>query len=239
MDEGRSRLSIPVPDSALALRARELISDVAAPFLVNHSVRCHAWAVELARHDGLQFDAEKFGLPRERFLTALRAEGMAFDEGFRALHVGRSPSRFRGVGDLTEAERAHHGTLILHHPVLLEERVIVHEVAQAVQLVLAHADLAGLLAQLRPQFVEVVQAGQVACRHRRLSRRLKRTILRQLRHRVVDHGHIGHAAFGSAAIGGLLTHTGQIQADVGAGPAVRVRSVGSATLGVRSLSSGP
>jgi hypothetical protein len=58
MDEALTRLSMPVPDSALARRARELIADVAAPFLVNHSVRCYAWAVELARHDQLQFDPE-------------------------------------------------------------------------------------------------------------------------------------------------------------------------------------
>jgi hypothetical protein len=49
---------MPVPDSTLARRARALITDVAAPFLVNHSVRCYAWAVELARHDLLQFDPE-------------------------------------------------------------------------------------------------------------------------------------------------------------------------------------
>src|SRR5438309_4482607 len=47
-----------VPDSAVARQARELIADVAAPFLVNHSVRCYAWAVELARHDELEFDPE-------------------------------------------------------------------------------------------------------------------------------------------------------------------------------------
>ena len=58
MDEALTRLSMPVPDSALARRARELIAHVAAPFLVNHSVRVYAWAVELARHDGLQFDPE-------------------------------------------------------------------------------------------------------------------------------------------------------------------------------------
>ena len=58
MDEALARLGLPVPDSALARRARELITDVAAAFLVNHSVRCYAWAVELARHDGLQFDPE-------------------------------------------------------------------------------------------------------------------------------------------------------------------------------------
>ena len=57
-DEALTRLSMPVPDSALARRGRELIADVAAPFLVNHSIRSYAWAVELARHDRLQFDPE-------------------------------------------------------------------------------------------------------------------------------------------------------------------------------------
>src|SRR5256885_10913486 len=58
MDEALTRLGIPVPDSALAREARELVTDVAAPFLVNHSVRSYAWAVELAKHDRLQFDPE-------------------------------------------------------------------------------------------------------------------------------------------------------------------------------------
>jgi hypothetical protein len=58
MDEALIRLGMPVPDSALARQARELIADVAPPFLVNHSVRSYAWAVELARHDELQFDPE-------------------------------------------------------------------------------------------------------------------------------------------------------------------------------------
>jgi hypothetical protein len=57
-DDALTGLGMPVPDSPLALRARELIDDVAAPFLVNHSVRSYAWAVELARHDGVQFDPE-------------------------------------------------------------------------------------------------------------------------------------------------------------------------------------
>ena len=58
MDEALSGLGMPVPDSALARRARELISDVATPAFVNHSVRCYAWAVDLARHDRLAFDPE-------------------------------------------------------------------------------------------------------------------------------------------------------------------------------------
>ena len=57
-DGALTGLGMPVPDSQVAQRARELIADVAAPFLVNHSVRSYAWAVELARHDGLPFDPE-------------------------------------------------------------------------------------------------------------------------------------------------------------------------------------
>ena len=43
---------------------------------------------------GLQFDAARFGTSRERFLRDA-CEGIAWDEGFKALHVGRSPSRYR------------------------------------------------------------------------------------------------------------------------------------------------
>lgn len=84
---------------------------------------------------GWQYDAEAFGLSRARFVAALRAEGIAFDEGFAALHVGRSPSRFRAVGELREAERAHHGMLILHHPALLGTAVEIEEIVQAVRKV--------------------------------------------------------------------------------------------------------
>jgi len=57
-DKALAALDMPVPDSALARRARELIADVAPSFLVNHSIRSYAWAVELARHDALEFDPE-------------------------------------------------------------------------------------------------------------------------------------------------------------------------------------
>jgi hypothetical protein len=58
MDEALARIGVPVPDSALARQARERITEVATPVLVNHSVRCYAWAVELAEHDRLHFDPE-------------------------------------------------------------------------------------------------------------------------------------------------------------------------------------
>jgi perosamine synthetase len=82
---------------------------------------------------GLRLDEEQFGLPRDRLVAAVRAEGVALDEGFRALHVGRSPRRFRQAGSLTEAERAGRATVVLHHPVLLGSPADVAEVGMAVR----------------------------------------------------------------------------------------------------------
>jgi len=90
---------------------------------------------------GFQFDANAFGLSRKRFVAALRAEGIAFDDGFRALHVGRSPARYRRGGCLDETERAHMGCIVLHHPVLLGSIEDVEEVARAVRKVYANGDL--------------------------------------------------------------------------------------------------
>jgi perosamine synthetase len=88
---------------------------------------------------GFQLDEEAFGLPRARLLSALRAEGVAFDEGFRALHAGRSPARYSAAGPLAEADRAHSGAVVLHHPVLLACDAEVRQVAEAVRKVHAHA----------------------------------------------------------------------------------------------------
>ena len=79
---------------------------------------------------GFRYDPVAFGLPRERFVAALRAEGIAFDVGFRALHVGRSSSRFRAVGELPIATAAHEHCVVLHHPVLSLSRAEVRQVAE-------------------------------------------------------------------------------------------------------------
>jgi dTDP-4-amino-4,6-dideoxygalactose transaminase len=97
---------------------------------------------------GMQFDAARFGLSRELFLGAIRAEGVAMDEGFNALHVGRSPRRQRRLPDLTEAERAHASAVVLHHPVLLAAASDIEEIALAVRRVYANA---GLLLQAAVQ----------------------------------------------------------------------------------------
>jgi dTDP-4-amino-4,6-dideoxygalactose transaminase len=90
---------------------------------------------------GFRFDVAAFGLERARFVAAVRAEGVALDEGFRALHAGRSPSRWRGAGPLHESERAGEGAVVLHHPVLLGSERDLEEVAAAVLKVHAHAAL--------------------------------------------------------------------------------------------------
>jgi dTDP-4-amino-4,6-dideoxygalactose transaminase len=80
---------------------------------------------------GFQYSEETFGLPRARLVAAMRAEGIALDEGFRALHVGRATSRWRAAGSLGEAEKAHRGCLVLHHPILLERDEDLAQIAQA------------------------------------------------------------------------------------------------------------
>jgi dTDP-4-amino-4,6-dideoxygalactose transaminase len=95
---------------------------------------------------GWQYDAAQFGLPRDRFVAAMRAEGVAFDEGFAALHVGRSPNRFRAVSELREAEQAHRGVVVLHHPVLLGGEAEMAEVEEAIRKVQRNsASLAAVL----------------------------------------------------------------------------------------------
>jgi dTDP-4-amino-4,6-dideoxygalactose transaminase len=89
---------------------------------------------------GFQFDAAAFGISRERFVAAMRAEGIAFDEGFRGLHVGRSPNRYRRGGDLIEVAKAHYGTVVLHHPVLLGSESDIEEIASAAGKIYANAE---------------------------------------------------------------------------------------------------
>src|SRR5262249_40611889 len=88
---------------------------------------------------GFQFDDRVVGLWRERFCQAARAEGIAMDAGFRAAHIGRAPERFRSAAELREAERAHYGCVILHHPVLLCNEAEVEAVARGIRRIYANA----------------------------------------------------------------------------------------------------
>jgi HD domain len=102
-------LGMPVPDSTLAQRAGDLIADVAPPFLVNHSVRSYAWAVELASHDKLGFDAEilyvsallhDIGLvPAYDMGACFELDGAVAAERF-ALQQGESAERAHAIYDV-------------------------------------------------------------------------------------------------------------------------------------------
>ena len=108
-------LGMPVPDSAIAGQARQLISTVAPAFLTNHSVRAYAWAVELARHDGLEFDPEilyvsamlhDIGLvPAYDIGGCFETDGAIAAERF-ALEQGVAPDRARAIYDVIELHMA-------------------------------------------------------------------------------------------------------------------------------------
>ncbi|HEX4609931.1 MAG TPA: aminotransferase class V-fold PLP-dependent enzyme [Urbifossiella sp.] len=84
---------------------------------------------------GFRYDPGAFGLTREVFVAALRAEGVAVDVGFTSLHAGRSSSRFRPAGELREAAAAGLGCVVLHHPVLAGSDDDARRVAAAVRAV--------------------------------------------------------------------------------------------------------
>ena len=88
---------------------------------------------------GFCFSATDFGLSREHFVSALRAEGVAIDAGFRGNHLIHGSRRFRAVGELTQATRADEHIVTLHHPVLIEEERAIAQVGDAVQRVHRHA----------------------------------------------------------------------------------------------------
>jgi len=104
---------MPVPDSALAHRARELIDDVEPPFLVNHSVRAYAWAVELAWHDELRFD------PEILYVSAMLHDiGLvpAYDIGgcFEFDGAIAAESFALGAGETSTRARAIHDVIVVH-----------------------------------------------------------------------------------------------------------------------------
>lgn len=89
---------------------------------------------------GLQYDSAAFaGLSRDGFAAAVRAEGIALDAGFRALHATHSEKRFRRVDGLPNATRADAGVLTLHHPVLLGTEQDLTQVVAAIERVSRYA----------------------------------------------------------------------------------------------------
>ncbi len=89
---------------------------------------------------GFWYSAECFeGLSRETFAQAMRAEGMALDPGFRALHLTHSQRRYEAIGELPRATRADAEVLTLHHPLLLEGEPAVTEFLTALEKIRQHA----------------------------------------------------------------------------------------------------
>lgn len=93
---------------------------------------------------GMQYAPADFGgVSRDAFSAAMRAEGIALDGGFRALHKVHPGRRYRSAQPLTEADRADAGILTLHHPVLLGTPADWQQIVTAVEKLLrAAADLA-------------------------------------------------------------------------------------------------
>ncbi|MEZ6128415.1 MAG: aminotransferase class V-fold PLP-dependent enzyme [Planctomycetaceae bacterium] len=56
---------------------------------------------------------------RESLAARLRSRGVAMDAAFFALHRIHSRSRFRAIGNLSNADELHDRLMVLHHPVLL------------------------------------------------------------------------------------------------------------------------
>lgn len=90
---------------------------------------------------GFWYEPDCFaGLSRDHFARAMRAEGIAMDPGFRALHLSHSKRRFRAVGELPHATRADGHVLALHHPMLLEGESAVSEFLMALAKIRTHAE---------------------------------------------------------------------------------------------------
>ena len=107
--------------------------DVLQPF--ENTVACEpAWYKVGFRFNGAG------ELSRDQFVAAVRAEGVALDRGFPGLHLTHSRRRFRAAGHLTEATKAHHNYVALHHPVLLEGDAEVDKVVHSIARVVRNAN---------------------------------------------------------------------------------------------------
>ncbi len=106
-----------------------------APFRNSHFGPTSADELEPGYYKlGFQYDPARFdGLPRDAFAESMRAEGIALDAGFRALHKTHSARRFRKIGELASATDADNRVLTLHHPVLLESADEMHQIVVAVE----------------------------------------------------------------------------------------------------------
>ncbi|PHR99376.1 MAG: perosamine synthetase [Blastopirellula sp.] len=77
------------------------------------------------------------GIDRAKLCDWLRAEGVAIDPGFRGF--AKRPDKWcRKVGDLRYSRAAAEKTVLLHHPVLLQDEETIGKVAIAIKRVISH-----------------------------------------------------------------------------------------------------
>jgi len=74
------------------------------------------------------------GISREQFVATMHQEGIAIDAGFRGF-VKRPTTRCRKIGDLPNSRIASERTLLLHHPILLEDEETIEKLANAINAV--------------------------------------------------------------------------------------------------------
>ena len=80
------------------------------------------------------FEDVKSGCPRGDFVSAIQAEGVAIDVGFRGF-TRRSNKRCRQIGPLLNSRIASQQTVILHHPALLQSSDYAARVCEAIHKV--------------------------------------------------------------------------------------------------------
>jgi hypothetical protein len=77
-------------------------------------------------------DSPEFEQRRRTFIATVQAAGVMLDEGFRGF-ARRTTNRCRVVGDLPHARHAAAGTVLLHHPVLLEPPDVISQIADVIR----------------------------------------------------------------------------------------------------------
>lgn len=80
---------------------------------------------------GERADFSSAAAVRDEFLAAVRAEGVALDDGFRGFSL-RGSRRCRKLGELRQSQLAAERMMLLHHPVLLSPAETIDRVAAAI-----------------------------------------------------------------------------------------------------------
>ncbi len=85
------------------------------------------------------YDAKVLDLPRDAFVAALRAEGIAFSPGFRGLNKLAARARFDQPEPTPHADAASQSLIMLHHPILLADDNTLSLIPGAIARVARHA----------------------------------------------------------------------------------------------------